>query len=79
MLALQSHGEQHLGTSQDSGEGSSDTAGILNTVNTMTSRVKLNFKVLGVQVGPRLFFVDVFIAWLHGLKFATSQTAKYQL
>jgi hypothetical protein len=40
-----------MGTSQDSGEGgagtSSDNQGILNT---MTSRVKLNFKVLGVQV-----------------------------
>ena len=48
---FQSHGDHHLGTSQDSGEGgagtSSDNQGILNT---MTSRVKLNFKVLGVQV-----------------------------
>ena len=45
---MQSHGGENFGTSQDSGDGGSDSQGIINT---MTSRVKLNFKVLGVQVG----------------------------
>ena len=47
-IFLQSHGGENFGTSQDSGDGGSDSQGIINT---MTSRVKLNFKVLGVQVG----------------------------
>jgi hypothetical protein len=44
-----------LGNSQDSGEGAgSDPQSILNTVTSITKqRVKLNFKVLGVQLGQQ--------------------------
>lgn len=45
LFYFQSHGD-NLASSQDSGEG----GGSDSIINTMTSRVKLNFKVLGVQV-----------------------------
>ena len=59
-----------MGTSQDSGEGapgtSSDNQGILNT---MTSRVKLNFKVLGVQVNIISYNLVDLITYTNGLLF----------